>query len=75
MQRTRNNFYRPLEEAEIVNLAVRWTLSQEQVAAAVPPGFIDLFEKAVPVGPVSKPITEAESSKLQELAKSLHLAV
>jgi predicted aldo/keto reductase-like oxidoreductase len=70
MQRTRNNFYRPLEETEIVNLAVRWTLSQEQVAAAVPPGFIDLFEKAVPVGPVYKPITDAETSKLQELAKA-----
>jgi predicted aldo/keto reductase-like oxidoreductase len=70
MERTRNNFYRPLEEPEIVNLAVRWTLSQEPVAAAVPPGFIDLFEKAVPVGPVSKPITEAETNRLQELAKS-----
>jgi predicted aldo/keto reductase-like oxidoreductase len=69
-QRTRNNFYRPLEDPEIVNLAVRWTLSQEQVAAAVPPGFIDLFEKAAPVGPVYKPITETETVKLQEFAKA-----
>ena len=69
-QRTRNNWYRAIEEDDIINLAVRWTLSQDQVAAAVPPGFIDLFEKAVPVGPVSSPITEAETSKLQELAKT-----
>jgi predicted aldo/keto reductase-like oxidoreductase len=70
MERKRNNWYRALEEDEIVNLAVRWTLSQAQVAAAVPPGFIDLVEKALPVGPVYRPITEAETSKLQELAKS-----
>jgi predicted aldo/keto reductase-like oxidoreductase len=70
MQRTRNNWYRPLEEPEIVNLAVRWTLSQPQVATAVPTGFIDLFDKVAPVGPVSKPITEAEIARLQELAKT-----
>jgi predicted aldo/keto reductase-like oxidoreductase len=71
MQHTRNgNFYRPIEDDETINLAVRWTLSQEPVAAAVPPGYIDLFEKAATVGPVYKPVTEAEVGKLQELAKS-----
>jgi predicted aldo/keto reductase-like oxidoreductase len=71
MQHTRNgNFYRPIEDDETISLAVRWTLSQEPVAAAVPPGYIDLFEKAALVGPAYKPITEAETSKLQELAKS-----
>lgn len=68
-ERTRNNWYRALEEDEIVNLAVRWTLSQEPVATAVPPGFIDLFEKAVSVGPVYRPITESETNRLQESAK------
>jgi predicted aldo/keto reductase-like oxidoreductase len=70
MTHTRNNFYRPLEEPEIVNLAVRWTLSQEPVATAIPPGFIDLFEKAAVVGPVYKPVTEAETTKIQEMAKT-----
>ncbi len=70
MERTRNNFYRPIEDEETVNLAVRWTLSQEPVATAVPPGFVDLFEKAAPVGPVYKPITEAETAKLQAEAKN-----
>jgi hypothetical protein len=30
----------------------------------------DLFEKAVVVGPLYKPLTEAETGKLQEMAKT-----
>ncbi len=70
MERKRNNWYRALEDEETIGLALRWTLAQEPVATAVPPGFIDLFEKAVPVGPSYRPLTEPETNKLQELAKT-----
>jgi predicted aldo/keto reductase-like oxidoreductase len=70
MERKRNNWYRALEDQETIDLAVRWTLSQEPVTTAVAPGFIDLFEKAIPVGKSYRPMTEAEAGKLRELAKS-----
>jgi predicted aldo/keto reductase-like oxidoreductase len=70
MTHNRDNWYRAVEEQETINLAVRWTLSQEPVTTAIAPGFIDLFEKAIPVGRSFSPITEAEAKKLQELAKS-----
>ena len=50
-------------------MAMRFTLSQEQVATAIPPGFLDLFYKAIPVGKSYTKITEAEVEKLREIAK------
>jgi predicted aldo/keto reductase-like oxidoreductase len=69
-QRRRENWYSALEDPETIGLAVRWTLSQEPVTAAVAPGFIDLFEKALPVGHSYRPITEDETKKLQDIAKN-----
>jgi hypothetical protein len=51
-------------------MAMRFTLSQEPVTTAMPPGFLDLFYKAIPVGESYHKITEAETQKLQEMAKS-----
>ena len=48
--------------------ALRFTLSQEGVAAGFPPAFVDIFEKAVAAGRAFQPITEGEIKELRELA-------
>jgi len=69
-QRNRDNWYNALEKDDEIGMAMRFTLSQENVATALPPGFLDLFYKAIPVGKSYRKITEPEIQKLQELAKS-----
>ena len=71
-QRTRRYWYRPLEEAGDIDLALRFALSQEPVAAGIPTGFLDLLDKAIPVGQSYRPITESETQKLKQLAGTHH---
>ncbi len=68
-QRTRDNWYNALEQDDVINMAMRFTLSQDNVTTAIPPGFLDLFYKAIPIGKSYSKITEAEVQKLRELAK------
>jgi aryl-alcohol dehydrogenase-like predicted oxidoreductase len=69
-ERTRNHWYRTLEDDEEIAMALRFTLSQETVVTAIPPGFLDLFAKAIPAGNSYRQITEAETQKLQKMADS-----
>ena len=69
-ERTRNHWYRTLENDEEIATAIRFSLSQDTVATAIPPGFLDLLNKAIPAGKSYQNITEAETQKLQEMAKS-----
>ena len=69
-ERARKNWYRALEDARIIDMALRFTLSQKPVAAGIPPSFLDLLDKAIPAGQSYRPITEAETQELQELAKT-----
>jgi len=68
--RTRKWWYRATETQEEANLAVRFTLSQKPVAAGIPPSFLDLLDKAIEAGLSYRTITEAETLKLQEMAKN-----
>lgn len=68
--RTRNHWYRTLDNDEEIATAIRFSLSHDTVATAIPPGFIDLFYKAIPAGKSYQKITEAETQKLRETAKS-----
>lgn len=65
---TRKWWYRPVEDAEEVDLAVRFALSQPAVAAAFPPAFLDLLDKAVEAGRNFRPITPAEVQRLRLMA-------
>jgi len=67
-QRTRQWWYRTMETDDEVGLAIRFTLSQLGVVAAVPPSFIDLTDKAVTAAQAFQPITEAELAKLREMS-------
>jgi predicted aldo/keto reductase-like oxidoreductase len=67
-ERTRKWWYRTMETDDEVALAIRFTLSQPGVVAAVPPSFIDLTDKAISAAQAFQPITEAELAKLREMS-------
>ena len=69
VERTRRWWYRPVEDEREIDLALRFTLSQTPVVAGLPPGFLDLLDKAITVGHSYRPITEEETARLRELAQ------
>lgn len=69
-QRTRKWWYRSVEEADEVDLAWRFTLSQPGVVAGFPPAFLDLLDKAIVACGNYRPITEPEVERLREIAKT-----
>lgn len=70
VERTRKWWYRTTETQEEVDLAIRFTLSKKPVAAGIPPSFLDLLDKAIEAGKTYRPISKAETKKLQEMAKT-----
>jgi len=69
-ERTRKWWYRSTETQDETNTALRFTLSQKQVAAGIPPSFLDLLDLAIEAGRTYKPITDAETQKLQATAET-----
>src|SRR5665648_78401 len=64
----KNVWYRPIQDEEVMKMALKYTLSKN-VTAAVPPGKNTLFLKALEIMNEYKPITEKETNKLLSLAK------
>ena len=64
----KNVWYRPIQDEEIMKMALKYTLSKN-ITAAVPPGKNTLFLKALEFMNEYKPITENETSKLLALSK------
>jgi len=62
----KNVWYRPVQDDQLVKLALRYTLSKE-ITAAVPPGDAEFFWKAIEVASDFKPITTAEIDLLDNL--------
>jgi len=65
---TRKWWYRPLEKDDEIELALRFALSQPNVATTVPVSYLDLLDKCIKGARAYRPITEAEVAKLRELA-------
>ena len=70
-ERTRQWWYRPLEEQGEIDMAMRFTLSLPGVVAGFPPAFLDLTEKAIAAGKGYRPITAEENEELRQMAESL----
>jgi predicted aldo/keto reductase-like oxidoreductase len=70
VERTRKWWYRSTETQAETNAALRFTLSQKQVAAGIPPSFLDLLDLAIEAGRSYRPITDAETQKLKETAQT-----
>jgi aryl-alcohol dehydrogenase-like predicted oxidoreductase len=64
-------WYEPLADPEMMELALRWTLSQP-VTAAIPPGEIPLWQEALEIAARFEPITEDEEEKLRTYAQTLN---
>ena len=60
-------WYEPLEDRELADLALRWTLSQP-VTAAIPPGEPALFRMALEIAESFTPVTEEEAARLRREA-------
>jgi len=69
---SRRCWYRPVEDEREINMAVRFTLSQTPVVAAIPPSFLDLADQAFDTGRAYRPITEEETAKLRKIAKTCY---
>ena len=65
----KNVWYRPIQDEEVLKMALKFTLSKN-ITAAVPPGKNTLFLKALEFMNDYKPISEDETSKLLALAKN-----
>lgn len=65
--RSRQWWYKTVESQDEVDLAVRFSLSQPGVVAAIPPSFLDLVDRAILAGRAYRPINEAEVARLREL--------
>lgn len=64
----KNVWYRPIQDEEVMKLALKYTLSKN-ITAAVPPGQNTLFLKALEFMNEYEPITAKETDKLLSLAK------
>lgn len=71
-KRSRKCWYRPVEDDAEIDMAVRFTLSQEPVVAGIPPAFLDLADKAADVARNYRPITEDEVERLRKIASTCH---
>jgi aryl-alcohol dehydrogenase-like predicted oxidoreductase len=67
-QRTRQWWYRPVEDPKEINLALRFTLSLQGVVTGFPPAFLDLLERAVEVGHQYQALSLNEMNALVKLA-------
>ncbi len=67
-QRTRDWWYRSVEEKTDVDLAWRFALSRKGVVAGIPPSFLDLVDKAIEAAREYRPATEAELEQLKQMA-------
>lgn len=61
-------WYRTIDDPEEVDLAIRFSLSQKQAVAVIPPSFIDLYEKSLTAAKAFRPITDAELERLKGMA-------
>lgn len=63
----KNVWYHPVEEDDIMKMALRYTLSKE-ITSAIPPGDASFFWKAVDVARNFSPITPEETERLYSYA-------
>jgi predicted aldo/keto reductase-like oxidoreductase len=66
--KTREWWYRSVEEPKDIELALRFTLSQKGVVAGIPPSFVDLFERSVEAAKAFRPLDEPAIEQLKQMA-------
>jgi len=66
--KNREWWYRSVEEPAQVELALRFSLSQPGVVAAIPTSFVELLDKAVTAAKAFRPLDEEGTGRLKEMA-------
>jgi len=61
-------WYQPTAERDQADLALRWSLDQPMVVAALPPGDPRMYEMAVDLAMRTKPVSTEETQTLKDLA-------
>ena len=69
MKKTREWWYRSVEKPEDVELALRFALSQPNVAAGIPPSFLDLLDRTFEGAKALKPWDDVAAALLKEMAE------
>ncbi|HEV2394506.1 MAG TPA: aldo/keto reductase [Verrucomicrobiae bacterium] len=69
-KRNREWWYSSVEEPPQVELAVRFSLSQKGVAAAVPTSFVELLDKTIEAAKAYTPLDAAGTAQLQQMAQN-----
>jgi predicted aldo/keto reductase-like oxidoreductase len=69
-KKTREWWYRSVEEPKDVELAMRFTLSQPNVAVGIPPSFLDLLDRAIEAANYFKPLDEPAIAQLKQMAEN-----
>lgn len=67
-ERSRQWWYRSVEDEQDVSLAWQFALSRKGVVAGIPPSFLDLVERAVDAAKLYRPPTEQELALLEKMA-------
>ena len=66
--KTREWWYRTVEEPKDIALALRFTLSQPGVVAAIPSSFLDLLDRCIEAAKALQPLDEAGVAQLKQMA-------
>ncbi len=69
-KRTREWWYRTVEEPRDIELAMRFALSQKPVAAGIPPSFLDLLDRAIEAAKKYQPLDTAAVDQLKRMAET-----
>jgi predicted aldo/keto reductase-like oxidoreductase len=67
-KRTRDWWYRTLEDDEHYRLAMGWTLAQRGVVSTVPTSFLDVFDRTVAAAFAARDPRPADAAVLKEIA-------
>ncbi len=70
VKRTREWWYRTVEEPRDVELAMRFALSQKPVAAGIPPSFLDLLDRSIEAAKKYQPLDAVAVSQLKQMAET-----
>ncbi|HEY5914914.1 MAG TPA: aldo/keto reductase [Verrucomicrobiae bacterium] len=67
-KKTREWWYRSVEDQKDINLAMRFTLSQPGVVAGIPPSFLDLLDGTIKAAKAYQPLDESATELLKQMA-------
>jgi len=68
VRKTREWWYRSVEELKDIELAMRFTLSQPGVVAGIPPSFLDLVDRTIEAARSFQPLDAPAAERLKEMA-------